>query len=301
MIKNLEDLLAATRTAKKRRIVVAYGQDSHSIESARMAVEESIAEVTLVGDKNKIERICQQDGISVDLFSVIDEKSDTTSVKRAVTMVRNGEADVLMKGVVPTDRYMRGILSKESGLVPPKATLSHVTVLEVPAYHKLLTVGDVAVIPYPDFDQKCAITKYLIATSRLLGVETPKVACIAPSEQLLPKVQSSAEAALIACMGSRGQLGKNVLFDGPMAVDVAIDSEAAQTKKLESVVAGDADCLLFPNIDAGNTFFKTCTKFAGASLAAMVMGAEAPCVLTSRGDTPRTKLYSMARACLSVK
>ena len=216
-------------------------------------------------------------------------------------MISEGKGDVLMKGLVSTDKYMRGILSKEFGLVPPKGVLSHVAVMQIPAYHKLLTIGDVAVIPYPDFGQKTAIAKYIIQTAKKLDIEIPKVACIAPSEQLLPSVQSSIEASMIAKMGERGQLGTKVYIDGPLALDVAVNKEAAQTKKLDNPVVGDADCLLFPNIDAGNVFFKACTKFGGAELAAMVVGAKVPCVLTSRGDSRKTKMYSIALACLSAK
>ena len=195
---------------------------------------------------------------------------------------------------------MRGFLNKEWGLLPAGTTLSHVTVLEVPAYHKLLVVSDVAVLPCPSLDQKKQIAKYLIEIANNLGIEMPKVALLAPSEQLLPKVVSSVEAAALSEMGQNGELGK-ALFQGPLALDVAIDEESVKIKKLTGPVAGDADCLLFPNLESGNIFFKACSKFAGAELAAMVAGPSAPCVLTSRGDSTKTKLYSIALACLSAK
>lgn len=213
-------------------------------------------------------------------------------------MIRDSMADVLMKGLVSTDKYMRGILNKDFGLLPPKGVLSHVAVLELPMYHKLLLVSDVAVIPYPDMNQKIRIAKYLIGTSRTLGIRTPKLAVIAPSEQMLPGIQSSVDAAILAKMGDRGQLG-DALVDGPLAVDVALVREAAETKRLTSSVAGDADCLLFPNLDAANAFFKAATKLCGARLAGMVVGTRCPCVLTSRGDSPESKLYSIALAALS--
>lgn len=165
-------------------------------------------------------------------------------------------------------------------------------------YHKLLLVSDVAVIPYPDMNQKIRIAKYLIGTSRTLGIRAPKLAVIAPSEQMLPGIQSSVDAAILAKMGDRGQLG-DALVDGPLAVDVALVREAAETKRLTSSVAGDADCLLFPNLDAANAFFKAATKLCGARLAGMVVGTRCPCVLTSRGDSPESKLYSIALAALS--
>ena len=301
MIQHLDELVAKAKARGKRRLVVAYGQDSHTLEAVNDAIEAGIVEATVIGDPKEIEKVCKAEGIDMSRFTVVAESVDVNCVRMAVQMVSEGKGDVLMKGLVSTDKYMRGILSKEFGLVPPKGVLSHVTVMEIPAYHKLLTIGDVAVIPYPDFAQKTAMAKYIIQTAKNLEIEVPKMACLAPSEQLLPNVQSSVEASLIAKMGERGQLGTKVDIDGPLALDVAINKEAAQTKKLNSTVAGDADCLLFPNIDAGNVFFKACTKFAGAELAGMVVGAKVPCVLTSRGDSRKTKMYSIALACLSAK
>ena len=190
---------------------------------------------------------------------------------------------------------MRGILNKEKGLLPPKAVLSHVTVMQIPTYHKLLVVGDVAIIPAPDFNQKVAITNYLITIAKTLGIETPKVALLAATEQVSTGMPACVEAAVLSKMGDRGQI-QGALLEGPLALDVAVNAEAAKIKKLTSQVAGDADCLLFPNIESGNVFFKTCTKFAKAELGAMVMGAKVPCILTSRGDSVKSKMYSIALA-----
>ncbi len=222
-------------------------------------------------------------------------------VQQAVAAVVASNADVLMKGLVSTDKYMRGILNKEAGLFPPKGVLSHVSISEMPCYHKLLVMSDVAVIPQPDFKQKMKQIGYLAQTANLLGVETPKIACIAPSEQVLPNVVSSTEGALLAKMGDRGQLG-NVIVDGPLSLDVALFKEVAEHKKVKgSSVAGDPDCLLFPNLESANVFFKSTTHLCGGELAAMVMGTKVPCVLTSRGDSSKTKLYSIALACLAAK
>ncbi len=301
MIKNLDELVGKAKSRGTRRLIVAYGQDSHTLEAVNDAIEAGIVEATVIGDKETIEKVCKEEGIDSSRLTIVHETVDVNCVRMAVQMISEGKGDVLMKGLVSTDKYMRGILNKEFGLVPPKGVLSHVSVFQIPAYHKLLTVGDVAVIPYPDFAQKTAIAKYILQTAKKLDIEVPKMACIAPSEQLLPNVQSSTDACLIAKMGERGQLGCKVDIDGPLALDVAINKEAAATKKLNSPVAGDADCLLFPNIDTGNVFFKACTKFGGAELAAMVVGAKVPCVLTSRGDSRKTKMYSIALACLSAK
>ena len=180
------------------------------------------------------------------------------------------------------------------------AGLSHVAVFEVPTYHKLLVTSDVAVIPAPDFNQKIAITNYVINTAKVLENPNPKVALIAATEQVSVGMPACVDAAVIAAMGNRGQI-KGAIIDGPLAMDVAIDKESVQIKKLKGEVPGDADCLVFPNIESGNVFYKTATKFAGAELAAMVVGAKVPCVLSSRGDSTKTKMYSIALAALSCK
>ncbi len=282
---------------EKKRLVVAYANDSHSIEAVAQAVEMGLVEATLVGDTEVIKQICAENGYDISRFRIVHETNDTKGAERAVELIRNGEADVLMKGLVSTDKYMHAILNKEKGLVDPNAVISHVTVMECPAYHKLLVVSDVAIIPCPDLKQKTAIIKYVTKTAKKLGIDTPKVAMIAPTEQVLPKVQSTVDAAILAKMNERGQL-PGMIVEGPMALDVAVDREAAEIKKMHSPVAGDADCLVFPNLESGNVFYKTNTKLAGARLGAVLMGARVPSVLSSRGDNVETKLNSIALAAL---
>ncbi len=300
MITKLEQLVAKAATGGRRRMAVAYAQDAHTLQAVRDAVEAGLVEPVLFGDRAVIGQTAAECGVPLGGIQIVECGSDTACVTEAVRMVRAGEASILMKGLVSTDKYMRGILSRDGGLVPPKATLSHVTVVELPQYHKLLTIADVAVIPAPDTAQKIALTRYVLDVARLLDIKEPKVAMIAPTEQMLPGIPSCIDAAIIAKMGDRGQLG-NAVVDGPLALDVALDAETAAVKKLASSVAGDADCLVFPNIESANVFFKSATKLCGAELAAMVVGASAPCVLTSRGDSERSKLYSIALACLAAK
>ena len=300
MITRLDEIVSAAVARGRKKMIVAYGQDTHSISATDMAIKAGLVEVTLVGDPDEIKKSCDTEGVDINQYTIIPESDDVKAVEIAVKAVHNGEYDVLMKGVVPTDKYMRGILNKEWGLLPAGTTLSHITVLQIPAYHKLLIVSDVAVLPLPSLEQKKQIAKYLVQTANTIGIENPKVALLAPSEQLLPKVVSSVEAAALSEMGQNGELG-NALFQGPLALDVAIDPESVKIKKLTGPVAGDADCMLFPNIESGNVFFKACTKFGGAELAAMVAGPTAPCVLTSRGDSALTKKYSIALACLAAK
>ena len=301
MITRLNEIVTAAAARGRKRLAVAFGQDSHTIEAVYNAWQEGLVDATLFGDKATIEKVCAELNIDHNIFNIVNEASDVTCVKLAVQAVVNGQADVLMKGLVSTDKYMRGILNKDAGLVPPKGVLSHVAVLEIPGFEKLLSISDIAVIPAPDFKQKQKLISYLADTAKVLGVEIPKIACITASEQVLPAVPSSTEGAILAKMGDRGQLGK-VIVDGPLSLDVALYKEVAEHKKVTgSSVAGDPDCLLFPNIESANVFFKAVTHMAGAELAAMVMGTKVPCVLTSRGDSALSKKYSIALACLAAR
>lgn len=299
-VDKLEQLFEVVRSKPRKRLVAAYANDAHTIEAVSMAVDMGIVEATLVCDEATMKKVCAEHNIDPNKFKVVQEADEMKAAAKAVELINNGEGDVLMKGLVSTDKYMRAILNKEKGLLPPKAVLSHVTVVEVPTYHKLLIVGDVAIIPAPDLNQKIAITNYLIKTAHSLGIEKPKVALNAATEQMMPGMQACVDAAIIAKMADRGQI-KGAIVDGPLAMDVAIDKESAEIKKVGGGVAGDADCIMFPNIESGNVFFKTCTKFAKGELGAMVMGAKVPCVLTSRGDSVKSKMYSIALAANAAK
>lgn len=285
----------------RKRMVAAWGVDSHTIAAASKAVELGLADVTLVGDEAMIAEACSVENVDPSIFTIIHNPAELPSVAQAVQMVRDGEGDFLMKGLCSTDKFLRAILNKETGLLPPKGTLTHCTTLEIPSYHKLLFVGDVAVIPAPDFKQKQIIMDCLVRTARAVGVEKPKVAIIAATEQVLTSQPASVEAAMLSKMVDRGQI-KGCIADGPLALDVAIDKESADIKGLVSPVAGDADCLLFPNIESGNVFYKANSKLVpGVRQAGMLVGAKVPCVLSSRADSIETKLNSIAIAAMSVK
>lgn len=283
----------------RKRMVAAWGVDSHTVAAAGKAVLAGIVDVTLVGDEQMIADACKEEGIDVSSFTIVQNPDEMSSVAQAVQMVREGQGDFLMKGLCSTDKFLRAILNKETGLLPPKGTLSHCTVLQIPQYHKLLFVGDVAVIPAPDFKQKQVILKYIVDTAKAVGVEKPKVAVIAATEQVLPSQPATIEAAMLAKMADRGQI-KGCIVDGPLALDVAIDQESVEIKGLISPVAGDADCLLFPNIESGNVFYKSNSKLVpGVRQAGILVGAKVPCVLSSRADSIDTKLNSIAVAAMS--
>lgn len=297
-ITKLDTMYDRLKSLPRKRLVGAYACDAHSIGAISTAIDKGIIQGTLVGDEKAILEVCKQEGIDSNKFTIVNEPNDIKAVAKAVQLIHRGEGDILMKGLISTDKYMRAILNKETGILPPKAVLSHVTVIENPNYHKLLIVGDVAIIPIPDLSQKVAITNYLINTARSLEIEKPRVAILAATEQVLPGMQACVDATLLAKMADRGQI-KNAFVDGPLALDIIIDKESAMIKKIGGEVAGNADCILFPNIESGNVFYKTNTKLAGAELGAMVVGAKVPCVLSSRGDSMQTKLYSIALAAMN--
>ena len=302
MIKTFSDLFAELKAKNIcKKMVAAWAVDEHTIEAASKATDLGFVKVTLVGDADLIAGVCKDNGIDVAKFEIVDIKDEMKAVAEAVRMVHDGDGDVLMKGLCSTDKFLRAILNKETGLLPPKGLLSHVGVLENPNYHKLIFMGDMAVIPLPDFRQKVKIAGFITSVAKSFGIAKPKIAFIAASEQMLDSMPACMEAAMLAKMCDRGQI-KGCVGDGPLALDVAIDRESVEIKKLESPVAGDADCLLFPNIESANVFWKTNSKLAvGVQQAGMLVGTKVPCVLASRADDVQTKLNSIAEAVMFVK
>ena len=301
MFTKFEEIYAFLKGRDSRkRMIAAWGVDTHTVAAASKAVELGLADVTLVGDEALIAKACTEEGVDAGIFTIVHNPDELKSVAQAVQMVRNGEGDFLMKGLCSTDKFLRAILNKETGLLPLKGTLTHCTTLEIPSYHKLLFVGDVAVIPAPDLKQKQIIMECLVRTAKAVGVQTPKVAILAATEQVLASQPASVEAAMLSKMVERGQIC-GCIADGPLALDVAIDMESVQIKGLVSPVAGDADCILFPNIESGNVFYKANSKLVpGVRQAGMLVGAKVPCVLSSRADSIDTKLNSIAIAAMSV-
>ncbi len=292
-IRKLSDLFENLKGKEKRKLVVANAIDEHTVGAVAQAVKLGIVDAILVGDKRKVKEACKKENFDPSLIEIVHVGENENPAAKAVDLIHEGKGDLLMKGLVSTDVYMRAILNKEKGLLPPKAVLSHITVVENPLYHKLLISSDVAVIPCPDLRQKVAIIKYLIRAAHGLGIATPKVAVIAATDQVLDSMPACLEAAILSKMSERGQIPGGIV-DGPMGLDAAVDPESARIKGLNSEVAGDADCLLFPNIEAANAYYKTSTKLCKTQQAAFVVGAKVPCILASRGDSIETKLNSIA-------
>lgn len=296
-ITKLDQIFDLLKSKNKKRISVAYANDEHTIEAVYAAVSKGFVDAVLTGDKDYIAKVCAEHNLDIQKFEIVHEPNEAKAASLAVQLINEGKADLLMKGSLSTDKYMRAILNKEKGITGEGAVLSHVTVMEFPGYKRLLTLSDVAILPLPDLKQKIRIIDYMVKTANAIGVANPKVAIIAATEQMLAGMPACVDGAILAKMNDRGQI-KGCVVDGPLSVDAALDPESVEIKKINGPVAGVADCLLFPNIEAGNVFFKTGTKLANAELAAYVAGAKVPCVLTSRGDSALTKTYSIALAAL---
>ena len=293
MIKRLNEIVQEAKRGKSMTLSVACGEDPHTIEAVGRAVREGIVKATLIGDRGKIEKVSKEHSVDPQAFEIMDEREEGKALRLAVRLVKQKERDFLMKGLVDTSKYMKAILDKEMGLLPPGQILSHVTVVEFPLHPKLLIVSDVAVIPKPDLPAKIAMTSYCIEVAHSLAIEKPKVAIIAAVEKVNLKMDETLHAAVISKMAERGQI-KGGIVDGPLALDTAVSKESCEIKGLRSAVDGDADVLIFPNIETVNVFFKTCTQLAGGEIAGVVAGTEVPCILTSRADSEDSKFYSIA-------
>jgi len=299
-VKKLSELVEKVKSLPKMRVAVAAGEDPHTIEAVARGVTEPMIDATLTGHETHIKEVASEYKIDPAIFKIIDTPDEKAAAQKAVELVNTRKADFLMKGLMDSAVYMRAILDKEKGLLPAGKLLSHVTVLEVPSYHKLLITTDVAVLIAPDLKQKIAMIGYAVDIAHRLGIERPKVAILAAVEKVNPKMDATIEAAILTQMNRRGQI-KGCIVDGPLAMDLAVSAESKKIKGVESEVAGDADVLIFPDIEAGNIFYKAVAHLAGAHLAAIVTGAKVPCVLTSRGDDEDSKFYSLALAALMAR
>lgn len=299
-IRTLDQLAEQLKGAPPCRVAVAAGHDEDTIQAAARAASEGIAKMTLVGDAERIQSLCATFSLDATLFEILDEKDEYAAGVKARDLVRSGEAQVLMKGLIGTDKYMKLILDKEKGLLPPGGVLTHLSVFELPAFvkrhGKLLFASDVAVIPAPDLPTKVKILEYCVKAAHSFGIPKPKVALLAANEKVSEKMQATVDAAVISKMADRGQI-KGCVVDGPLALDVAISPEACEVKGVKGPVEGAADVLVFPNIESGNVFYKSASLLAGARIAAAVVGTSAPCVLTSRADDEESKFFSIALGC----
>ncbi|MBE2189123.1 MAG: bifunctional enoyl-CoA hydratase/phosphate acetyltransferase [Desulfobulbaceae bacterium] len=293
-IKSLNSFVDIAKSKVKKNLVVAAAEDEHVLGAVKDAAANDIIEPIFVGNKQKIDAIAAKIQFDISKFELIEESNPATSAQIAVKQIIDGHAQILMKGLVGTADFLRAILQKDSGLRKGDL-LSHIGFFEVPTYHKIIALTDAAQNIAPDFNEKVAILKNSLDMFKHLGYECPKVACLAAIEGVNPKMPSTMEAAALTQMNRRNQIA-GCIIDGPLAFDNAVSKLSAEHKGIESEVAGDADLLFAPNIEVANVLYKSFTYFANATVAAIILGASVPVVLTSRSDSDKSKLMSIALA-----
>jgi phosphate acetyltransferase len=291
----------ATGTGKYERLLVRCESlapvptaVAHPCEATALAG--AVEAAKLVGPAARIAETAASAGIELDDLEVIDVPHSTAAAAKAVALIREGKAEILMKGSLHTDELMAAVVSREGGLRTGRR-ISHVFVMDVPTYHKVLIITDAAINIAPTLEDKVDIVQNAIDLAISLGLEKPKVAILAAVETVTSKMPATIDAAALCKMAERGQI-KGGILDGPLAFDNAISKQAAKTKGIKSAVAGDPDILLAPDLEAGNILAKQLTFLANADSAGMVLGARVPIVLTSRADSVRAKIASCAVAKL---
>lgn len=297
-ISSFAELTAHLQSVNNRkRLAVANAVDSHTLDAVLMAVEKGIVEAFLIGDVAAIESPELFEHNPSPFIHIIDMPDVKQATLEAVRMVREGEADILMKGLVNTDIILRAILDKEKGLLPPGRVMTYNAALEIPGYHKLLFFSDPAVIPSPSLEQRTAMIKYAIASAHKFGIELPKVALIHATEVANPKIHYMQDYLDIMDAWRKGEFG-DVIMDGPLDIFLALDKERGSIKNVPSPVLGDADVLIFPNFESANVFYKGVSLFGGAEMGGLLQGPDKPVVMTSRSESVQSKFYSIAIACI---
>ncbi len=292
-MENLDGLILRAKSMSGKRVSLAGANEADSLLALERARSEGIAGGVLVGNSDSIAEIAAKNGIDIGNYEIVDVRSEKDCSRKAVEIVRDGGADVLMKGLVSTADFMRAILDKERGLMASKL-LSHVALFEVPLYHKLLSVTDVAINIAPTLEEKATIISNAVEILQKIGIAEPKVACVCAVEKVNPgKMPCTEDAAILAGMNRSGQI-TGCIVDGPYGLDNAVDIEAAKLKGIKDIVAGDADLILCPNIESANILYKSLAYLAGCTCGAIVVGTSAPVILTSRADSDATKFASLA-------
>ena len=295
MLKNFDQLVNQVRDQAPRTIAVALAEDADVLTALEKARAMGLTRAILTGHEDKIYKLFKELKINADPYQLVAASDENEAVQKAIELVRSDQARVVMKGLCSTGTFLKGLLDKNTGLRSGNV-ISHLALFESPFYHKLFMMSDAAMNIAPDLAAKVAITENAIAAAQKLGYRQPKVAIISAVEKVnAAGIPSSADAAIIAKMGDRGQI-KGAIIDGPLAVDNALSAESCTVKGLNSPVGGDADICIVPNIETGNAFYKLLTILGQAKVAGIIIGAGAPVVLTSRADSEESKFLSIVTA-----
>ncbi|HAQ08266.1 MAG TPA: phosphate butyryltransferase [Bacillus bacterium] len=296
----LDSLITKASQEKRKTVAVAAAEDTEVLEAIASAVKLGLADFLLFGNEEKINKIISSQHAELTShpgIKILAASNNNIAAEMAVKAVKSNEANVLMKGNLATASILKAVLNKEYGL-RTGAVLSHVAVFEVPGYNRFTIVTDAAMNISPDLEQKAQIIKNAVQVAHSIGIDLPKVAPLAAVEVVNPAMQATLDAAALTTMNRRGQI-TGCIIDGPLALDNAVSRIAAEHKGIRSEVAGEADILLVPAIEVGNVLYKSLIYFANAKVGAIISGAKAPIVLTSRADTAESKLYSLALALCS--
>lgn len=295
VVENFSQMIELARNKGPKRVAVAAAHDPEvllSFEEARRAGLEISG--YLVGDAHAIEEIARQEGVSLADFEIIHEPETSRAARTVVLLAREGKADIVIKGQLKTAELLSTALNKEIGL-RDKTLMTHVGIFEIPGMHKLIYISDSGVVPYPDVYQKLEIIRNAVEVAHRFGLEMPKVAILAATEAVHPKIPASIDALALAKMAEQGWV-EGAIVDGPMALDTAISEYSARVKGIKSPVAGQADILIVPNVEAGNIMAKGILYFARARMAGHVVGAKVPILINSRADEAETRFLSLAMA-----
>ena len=297
-IKSFDQLTAHLMTLKKRkRIAVVCANDPNTEYAITRALEEGIAELLMIGDSSFLDKY-QALKKYPEFVKIIHIEDSDEAAREAVQIVREGGADILMKGIINTDNLLRAILDKEKGLLPQGKVLTHLSLMQIPTYNKLLFFSDAAVIPRPTLQQRIEMIWYAIHTCHSFGIEQPRISLIHCTEKVSAKFPHSLDYVNIVELADAGEFG-DVIIDGPLDVRTSCEKASGDIKGIASHIDGEADVLIFPNIESGNAFYKGVSLFANATMAGLLQGPSCPVVLPSRSDCGLSKYYSIAMACLT--
>ena len=295
--KKFEELLALVDTkADKKTVALVRAEDDHALEAVAEVVKKGLIDAVLVGNREAIKKTAEKIGFSVTDDQIVDAEDPESAAAEGVKLIREGRADFLMKGKLETSQMLRPVVNKQTGL-NKGGVMSHVSLTEVPAYHKMVLTTDGGMLPYPTLEQKKHIIENAVYVMNRLGYEEPKVCVLAASETPNPKMPESMEAAALKEMNQKGEI-ENCIVEGPISFDLAMVKEKAEIKGYESPCAGDADILIVPNIHAGNILGKCLIEMANSKMAGLIVGAQCPIVLTSRGASSEEKVNSLMLACI---
>ncbi|MCL2201409.1 MAG: phosphate acyltransferase [Oscillospiraceae bacterium] len=291
MYQNFEKLQNSLTESCPKTLVVAAAHDAHTLEAVYAAADCLPMKYILVGDKSKIIEISHELGRSPEDADIIGAADDAQCARHAVELIRSGRGNVLMKGLIETGTLLKAALDKEHG-IRGTGTMTHLAVLEVPGYHKLISITDGGMLPHPSLDQKADIIRNAVGFYNKLGIENPQIAALCASESVSEKMPETVDAQQLMEMSRRGELGRCIV-EGPLSFDIAVDRASAAIKKHPSEISGEADILLVPCVATGNILAKSLLYWSGAKMAGCVLGAGVPIVLVSRGASAEEKLFSI--------